>query len=48
KDGNAIPGARVQKVYNLIDMGLAWRHGVTEEPEFVALMKEIRAIYPTL
>lgn len=46
--GNAIPGAKVQKIYNLIDLGLAWRHGVTEEPAFVELMKEIRAIYPSL
>jgi NitT/TauT family transport system ATP-binding protein len=46
--GNAIPGAKVQKSYNLIDMGLAWRHGITEDPAFIELMKEIRAIYPRL
>ncbi|MBN9504244.1 MAG: ABC transporter ATP-binding protein [Armatimonadetes bacterium 55-13] len=43
-----IPGARIQKNYNLIDLGLAWRHGVTEDPAFIDLMKEIRAIYPKL
>ena len=46
--GNVIPGARIQKSYNLIDLGLAWRQNITDDPEFVKLMKEIRAIYPTL
>lgn len=46
--GNVIPGARIQKNYNLIDMGLAWRHDITDDPEFVKLMKEIRTIYPSL
>lgn len=46
--GNVIPGARIQKNYNLIDMGLAWRHEVTDDPAFVKLMKEIRTIYPSL
>jgi len=43
-----IPGARIQKSYNLIDLGLAWRKGVTNEPEFIQVMKEIREIYPKL
>jgi len=46
--GNVIPGARIQKNYNLIDLGLAWRHGITDDPAFIDLMKEIRAIYPSL
>lgn len=46
--GEIIPGARIQKEFNLIERGLAWRHGVTEEPEFVDLMREIREIYPKL
>lgn len=46
--GNVIPGARIQRNYNLIDMGLAWRHDITDDPEFVKLMKEIRTIYPSL
>jgi NitT/TauT family transport system ATP-binding protein len=47
-DGNAIPGAKIQKTYNLVDRGLAWRHGITDDPAFIELMKEIRTIYPTL
>jgi NitT/TauT family transport system ATP-binding protein len=47
-DGNIIPGARIQKSYNLIELGLAWREGITEDPAFIDLMKEIRAIYPSL
>jgi len=46
--GEVIPGARVQKSYNLIELGLAWRHGITTDPAFVELMAEIRRIYPNL
>jgi len=43
-----IPGARIQKSYNLIDLGLAWRQGITNDPAFIQVMKEIREIYPKL
>ena len=46
--GAAIPGAKIQRIYNLIDLGLAWRHGITNDPAFVSLMQEIREIYPKL
>lgn len=46
--GEIIPGARIQANYNLIEMGLAWRHGITSDPAFVALMADIRRIYPNL
>ena len=46
--GEPIPGARIQKEYNLIDRGLAWRDGITTSPEFHALVNEIRALYPKL
>src|SRR3954451_16453454 len=48
KDGNVIPGARIQESYNLIDRGLAWRDGIAATPEFVATMREIRARFPSL
>ncbi len=32
ENGQAIPGSRIQKSYNLIDLGLAWREGVTTDP----------------
>lgn len=46
--GNIIPGARVMKSYNLIERGLAWRDGITATPEFLAMLTEIREIFPTL
>lgn len=46
--GKIIPGARIQKVYNLIDLGLAWRKNITSDPEFIKLVQEIREIFPRL
>ena len=46
--GNVIPGARVQESYNLVERGLAFRKGVTTTPEFMELMREILARFPTL
>ena len=46
--GNVVPGAYVQKTYNLLDLGLAWRKGVSDEPEFIAVRKEIRDRFATL
>ena len=48
KEGKIIPGARIQQSYNLIERGLAWRDGVANLPEFVLMMREIRARFPTL
>jgi polar amino acid transport system ATP-binding protein/sulfate transport system ATP-binding protein len=48
QEGKIIPGARIQQSYNLIDRGLAWRHGVAATPEFALTMREIRARFPTL
>ncbi len=47
-DGQIIPGARVRATYNLIDRGLAWHNNLTSTPEFLALLKEIRDIFPSL
>jgi NitT/TauT family transport system ATP-binding protein len=46
--GQIIPGARIQESYNLIERGLAWRDGITTTPEFMLMMREIRARFPTL
>jgi polar amino acid transport system ATP-binding protein/sulfate transport system ATP-binding protein len=46
--GRIVPGARIQGSYNLIERGLAWRKGITTTPEFMDLLKEIRARYPSL
>ena len=48
KEGNVIPGARIQESYNLIERGLAWRDGVAATPEFVVTLREIRARFPSL
>jgi len=47
-EGKAIPGASIQQTYNLIERGLAWHKNVTSTPEFLALLKEIRDIFPSL
>ncbi len=46
--GNMIPGARVQTTYNLIERGLAWRRGIAETPEFLAVRREVRSRFPSL
>ena len=46
--GNRIPGARIQKTYNLVERGLAWQDGITSHPDFLALLGEIRAMFPQL
>jgi len=50
RDGNGrvVPGARIQGTYNLIERGLAWRKGITTSPEFMDLLREILARFPTL
>jgi ABC-type nitrate/sulfonate/bicarbonate transport system ATPase subunit len=48
KDGKIIPGARIQESYNLIERGLAWRDGIATTPEFMLVMREIRARFPSL
>ncbi len=48
ESGQVIPGARIQKVYNLIELGLAWRENIAGTAEFVEVVREIRALYPKL
>jgi len=48
EQGNPIPGARIKATYNLVERGLAWRKDVADDPEFVKLVGEIRALFPTL
>ena len=47
-EGKVIPGAGIQATYNLIDRGLAWHKNLTSTPEFLALLKEIRDVFPRL
>jgi NitT/TauT family transport system ATP-binding protein len=46
--GRIIPGARIQETYNLVERGLAWRKGINTTPEFMELMREILARFPSL
>jgi len=46
--GNVIPGARIQKTYDLIERDLAWHKEITSTPAFLALLKEIRDVFPRL
>ena len=46
--GNVIPGARIQAEYNLVERGIAWHPNCTDLPEFQALLREIRALFPRL
>ncbi len=46
--GNAIPGARVQASFNLIERGLAWQDNISSLPEFGQLRQEIRDLFPRL
>jgi len=48
ENGKRIPGARVMATYNLGDLGLAWRKGLTSDPAFHTLLDEIRARFPSL
>lgn len=48
EQGNIIPGAKVKASYNLAERGLAWRDGITQEPEYLELLREIRAMFPKL
>ena len=46
--GNLVPGARVQKVYDLAELGLAWRKGIQNTPEFLATRSEVREAFTRL
>jgi NitT/TauT family transport system ATP-binding protein len=46
--GQPIPGARVQKVIDLMACGLAWRENITSDPEYLRVLSEIQALFPRL
>ncbi len=47
-DGKAIPGASIKATYDLIERDLAWHKEITSTSAFLALLKEIRDIFPRL
>lgn len=48
ESGAPIPGAKIAYTYNLAEMGLAWYPDVATTPEFMAVLAEIRGLFPTL
>lgn len=48
EQGNVVPGARIHSTYNLMERGLAWRDDIAESPEYRALLREIREVFPRL
>jgi NitT/TauT family transport system ATP-binding protein len=48
EQGNIIPGARLQKTYNLIERGLAWKKDMSTSPAYLELLQEIREVFPRL
>ena len=46
--GNPIPGARIQEVLNLAEMGMAWDPEIETRPEFFELTKRIKRQFAEL
>ena len=46
--GNVIPGARIQKTYDLCERGIAWQYGISTTPQYMELLREIREAFPEL
>lgn len=47
-NSHAVPGARIQETYNLVERGLAWRPNIAQLPEFDGLRREICARFASL
>jgi len=43
-----IPGATLQAQYNLVDLDLAWRPGISSTPRFASFVEEIKAQFKNL
>ena len=48
EQGRIIPGARIQKTYDLVEMGLAWQKEISKMPECIQMLQEIRDLFPRL
>jgi polar amino acid transport system ATP-binding protein/sulfate transport system ATP-binding protein len=48
KEDKIVPGAKIQSTYDLVERGLAWRDGVQDLPEFVALERELKSKFRRL
>ena len=43
--GEKLPGARIQKVYDLAAAGLAWQENISTRPDFLQLLAEIKTAF---
>jgi len=48
KEGKAVPGARIQETYDMVELGLAYRTNLQSAPEFVELERAIKAKFREL
>jgi len=46
--GNLIPGAKIQQVYDLVEMNLAWHPDIAATPEFAKFRGEVKQAYAKL
>ncbi len=47
-DGKIIPGAQIQALYDLVELGLAWRADIEQLPGFATLEHELKARFKLL
>ncbi len=47
-DGSVIPGAYIKHVYDLVNLDLCWRKDIQDDPRFETLVREVRALFPSL
>ena len=47
-DGSVIPGARVQKIYDLVEMGLCWQADIQTKPEFAEFVRKLKLEFKEL
>ena len=48
ENGKKIPGAYVKERFNLLDMGLAYRPDIIQLPEYIQLLRDLDALFPSL
>jgi len=46
--GEIIPGAFIKHLYDLTELDLCWKTDIHEDPRFENLIREVRALFPTL
>lgn len=48
QNGDAIPGSKIRREYDLAAMGLAWKPDISSLPAFSDLVRDIRQVFKTL